>query len=659
MPGKTLITDVECYKNYFFVGIKRYEDKVTAGFEFSERADFDRDKLRAIMRRNRIVTFNGLTYDAAMIWLAIQGATNEELKIASDRIIKGGLKYWEVEKALDVHIPKMDHIDLIEPTPSVMTSLKTLNGRLHGRRMQDLPFPEDKYLTFAEMQETNEYCLNDLDATELLFEALSEPIKLREELGAIYDMDLRSKSDAQMGEAIIRSRVQKILGRKVERVDTKPGTTFKYDVPDFFKFRTPQMQHIVEKLRETVFIIGADGKSNVLSGEKEHKITIGDSVYSMGIGGLHSTEKKRSAYSDAENVLIDADVAGQYPRIILKLGLFPKALGPAFLKVYADLMNDRLEAKKSGDKVRDKAGKIALNGAYGKLGSRYSILYAPHLLLAVTLTGQLSLLMLIEMAELAGIPVISGNTDGVIFNCPRSMAGPIVKDRVKGGKLAKIIEEWEAATGFVMEANEYRSIHNSSVNTYIAIMASGKVKRKGPIGNPWTTRKGEGDIRDQLCKNPQMTICSDAVLQFLLDGTPIDRTIREATDIRGFLTVVNAAGGATWRDEYLGKVVRYIWSTDGEAIIKVKPHKTTGRRPKVPKTDGCRPVMTLPDEMPDDIDYERYIEEAFKILNDIGYEPRETVLERIYTAALAAPPIERRWVENLVVDENNYVLEIN
>jgi len=51
--------------------------------------------------------------------------------------------------------------------------------------------------------------------------------------------------------------------------------------------------------------------------------------------------------------------------------------------------------------------KTLLNGSFGKLGSRYSIFYAPTEMLQVTITGQLALLMLIEMMELCGIPVVS------------------------------------------------------------------------------------------------------------------------------------------------------------------------------------------------------------------------------------------------------------
>jgi hypothetical protein len=256
-----------------------------------------------------------------------------------------------------------------------------------------------------------------------------------------------------------------------------------------------------------------------------------------------------------------------------------------------------------------------LNGCFGKLGSPYSILYAPHLMIAVTLTGQLALLMLIERAEAAGIPVVSANTDGVVFHCPRSLES----------RLTEITAEWERVTGFQLEATRYSALYSQSVNSYIAVKEDGKVKRKGTLQNP----RADGDIRTQLMTNPSMNVCSDAVVQFLTKGTPIEQTIRSRDDIRDFVTVVNVQGGGTWRGGYLGKTVRYIWSTDGDPILYKKPHPVTGNHKKVPKSDGCRPVMELPGCLPADIDYSRYIAEAEEILRNIGAVRRPLEVPRV------------------------------
>lgn len=658
-----LFTDIETYRHFFYLAFKREEDGVRVGYEVSTRRnELDPARIRKILRKNQIVTFNGLSFDIPLIYLMLklleQGVPHTQavsmVKNKADAIINSRVRHWEVESLLDIRIPKIDHIDLIEPQPNAIASLKTLNGRLHGKRMQDLPIAPDAVLTSEEMDVTADYCLHsDLDATENLWRALKEPLQLRVALGKDYGQDFRSKSDSQIGEAIVKKRVEQLTGARPQKVDTRPGTTFKYPIPAFLRFETPVLQEVLDRLRETEFVVNDKGKVDLPAWLAGARIELGSSIYQMGIGGLHSTEAKRAVHADEGNRLKDFDVAAYYPSIILQSNLFPKALGKPFLDVYRKIRDERVEAKRKAkslqkkvdalkkqraegpsgqlgselarleqeivrEKVKDSGGKIQINGVFGKLGSRYSILYAPHLLITVTLTGQLALLMLVERAERAGISVVSGNTDGVVFRCPED----------KEDALTEIVRQWEAETAFELEETEYLSVYNSSVNSYFAIKADGGHKRKGPLANPWNKDKSDFDPRAQLMKNPQATICSDAALALIKHGTPIEETIHGCTDIRQFVTVIKADGGATWRGRYLGKTVRYYWSTDGEEIRKAKPN-AKGTHPTVPKSEGAAPCMTLPDELPWDIDYERYIAETREILMDIGYAPRPPVVKRI------------------------------
>lgn len=674
----TILVDIETYYDFFYIGMKRVEDGKRVGVEFSTRSpEWDRDWVRNILLRNTSVGFNSLGYDLPMIWYALQeDVTNDMLKAASDKIIKGGIRWWEVEDALGIRIPwdvKKRHIDLIEPQPNAFASLKTLNGRMHGKQLQDLPYPPDTRPTPEQMDVIAHYCLHsDLDATENLFVTLKEPLDLRVALGDIYGRDFRSKSDAQIGEAIVKIRAEQLTGTAPRRVETKPGTTFKYEIPSYVRFETPQLKAMLDRLRETEFVVDKNGKVNLPPWLSEDKIVIGSSAYQMGIGGLHSTENKRSVLSNDTHILVDADVASQYPAIIMSLGLAPKSLGKTFLDVYGQIKSDRLKAKKRGKEIKeeligvndpdriavlkdellrctvmDKGAKIQLNGVYGKLGSPWSVLYAPHLLIAVTLTGQLTLLMLAEQAEKRGISVVSGNTDGVLFYCPRDKYAGLNKDRLNPSVLADVTDAWESLTGFDLEFGEYRAIYNLSVNSYYAIKGNGGHKRKGPVGNPWNAHSDDFDqVRGQLMKNPQMTICSDAALNFIKDGTPIEQTIRECTDIRQFVTVIKAAKGAVWKPNlkwiqartsnweeseeyskivglegglYLGKVIRFYWGIDGAPIYDPIPHAKTGNFKKLSKTDGAIECMRLPETLPTDIDYNRYIEEANKIVEEYGY----------------------------------------
>ena len=248
--------------------------------------------------------------------------------------------------------------------------------------------------------------------------------------------------------------------------------------------------------------------------------------------------------------------------------------------------------------------KIAANGSYGKLGSPFSILYAPELLIQTTMTGQLSLLMLVEQFELAGFHVLSANTDGIVTKVPR-------KDR---WLFTAIIFDWECASGLTTEENFYKSIHSRDVNSYVAIAVdsvSGKLKakRKGAY-----TASGRGfPGAAGLKKTPDCEICSEAAIDFLISGTPAEDTVRNCQDIRKFVTVRKVTGGAVKNGQAIGKNVRYYYADDNPGPLL---YATNGNR--VPDSDGAEPCMVLPDELPDNIDYDRYVREAYAILDDMG-----------------------------------------
>ena len=105
-------------------------------------------------------------------------------------------------------------------------------------------------------------------------------------------------------------------------------------------------------------IVDANGKVDLPAWLSDTKIKIGKSIYQMGIGGLHSTESNRSVRSNATHVLVDADVASQYPSIIMSLGLAPKSLGTTFLDVYGQIKIDRLKAKKRAKEIKVEIAKL-------------------------------------------------------------------------------------------------------------------------------------------------------------------------------------------------------------------------------------------------------------------------------------------------------------
>jgi hypothetical protein len=601
--GGILIFDVEVYRNYLLISFLDTASGKVIVFEKYGNDPLDRRKLQWVMNNFLLIGYNCKAYDILMIQLAIQGEPTEVLKQVSDQIIIYDARSYDIEKQFGLQGHNFNYIDLINVAP-LTGSLKLYGGRLHCKRMQDLPFEHDAFLGPVDIHKLKLYNINDLDNTKIVFEELKPQLELRYELSHKYGVDVRSRSDAQIAEAVIVSELTKITGEKPRYPKVAPGTEYSYKVPKFISYQTTVLQEMLEVVRGARFAVNeASGSVELPEEVKALKIALGSCVYRMGIGGLHSSEKTIAHIADENTLLIDRDVVSYYPAIILNLGLYPKQLGKDFLTVYRSIVQRRIEAKKTGDKVSADSLKIVVNGSFGKLGSMFSALYAPDLMLQVTLTGQLSLLKLIEMIEAAGIPVVSANTDGVLIKCPAA----------RQGDLQAVIQAWEKLTGFETEEGRYKAVYSRDVNNYIAVGDKGKIKTKGTFGN------GLGP----LWKNPENQIVKEAVIALLTKGTPIENTIRNCSDVRRFLTLRNVSGGAVKSGVLLGRCVRWYFSQDARGIIE---YVKSGN--KVPNTDGAMPLMEIPDEIPADLDYDRYIKMAESILVDIGHTPPPEKMQR-------------------------------
>lgn len=625
--------DLECFHDYFLAKFYFEDTKQYASFGMWPGQPLDIQSIVNILAEYTIVTFNGNGYDLPMLILALHGADTEMMKFANDKIIVGKLRPWEFYKFFGISEPPdyVDHIDIMEPTPGVRIGLKMYMGRMHSKKMQDLPF--DPHLRPDAVQRfvLADYCGNDLIGTKELCDTVWDRIKLRIALSEKYGVDLRSKSDAQIAEAVILASI----GFKPQVRYIQHGYQFNYTPPDYIQFVTPQMKELLEIVRSAPFVVTDKEEAYELYGDatgirtgvnipkelKDRDIIIGGSKYRMGIGGLHSQEQSVSHYTiPGVQKLKDVDVKSYYPSLILTMGMYPEQVGPQFIEIYRAVYVRRLAAKAEAQRLKTLADngenahiraellvrvaeleteadglKIVLNGAFGKLFSKYSRpLYAPELGIRTTITGQLGLLMLIEMMEISGIRVVSANTDGIVLLIPEGM------EHIATG----VVKWWEQRTGLEMEDTAYRALHSRDVNNYIAIGMDGKIKRKGVFvpGGILTAMAGKG---------PNMDICADAVVQHLSAGTPIADTILSCRDLRKFIVLRGVTGGGHYDGAYLGKAVRWYYGNTDKYIQTNVGHKVAG-------SDGATPVMELPDDFPRDLNFQRYIDHANEMLVSIG-----------------------------------------
>jgi len=584
----TAILDIECYVNYFLVSFKSLKTGEYKEFEMYIGKSLDIGAIKKLMLKYTTITFNGASYDNIMLTAALKNWDNKKLKDLSDEIITGGKASWSVVKDHKLFVnKKWDYIDLIQVAPGA-ASLKIYGGRIHSLKLQDLPIEPSASISPSQRDELRLYCRNDLITTKELYSKLLPQIKLREQLTEKYDLDLRSKSDAQIAESIIKQYLEN-YGVSVAKRTTEVEP-FKYKLPEWVHFESVAFNEMLDKVIACTFKVNDKG-SVVMPKELSKAIEFKGAKYKFGIGGLHSQEKAQVIKPRSYQMFGEFDVASMYPSIIIEQGLFPEHLTKNFLTVYSNIKDERLKAKREGDHVVNAAYKILLNGSYGKFGSKYSFLYSPELLIQTTITGQLSLLMLIEKMSKAGGKVVSANTDGV----------NVLYNKVNYNNIHSVQFEWEMLTGYELEYTPYKSTFNRDVNNYIAIKENG-IKGKGAFSEP------------NLMKNPTNEICILAVKSFLLDRSPLDQTINSCKDITKFINVRTVKGGALWRDHYLGKAIRWYYSKDGDLIT----YKKNGN--KVPKSDGAKPIMDLCTAIPTDLNYQWYIDEANKMLKDLGVE---------------------------------------
>ena len=604
--------DVELYPNYLLVKFKHLASGKYISMEKYVGKELGRQNLKYLLGKYTVVTFNGVNYDSCIINAALSGFSIAELKRLSDDIIVENLKPWQVRKKYGYSESDFDHVDIREVCP-LSATLKIYGGRLGCKDLMDLPIPPDTILDIKQMQHIDRYCGVDLDVTHELFNFLKSPIELRVGLSEKYGIDLRSKSDAQIAEAVVKSELKKNFNITAKKPSIKTGTEFLYEAPDYVNFESDNLNELLNFYTTTPLVVqesghlellfGGEEKVNKKTGEVTYKkftnkiITVGSTEYTVGVGGIHSKEKKQSIVAGNGKRVKDIDVEAFYPRIIVNNQYAPKHLGKYFLQIYENFINTRIAAKRSGDKSTNESLKIVINGTFGKLASKYSILFAPDLMAQVTITGQLSLLMIIERMEKHGIQVVSANTDGIVLHYNEGDEDII----------AEIVAEWEADTFYTMEETNYASINSRDVNNYVAVTTDGKIKGKGAYA----------DLDDnfyRLRSNPTGQICVKAVHNFLIDGTPIETTIRGSKNIKEFLYIRTVNGGGAIKGGLtLGKSVRWYYSNDDLTSIHYAHNNN-----KVPTSDGSALAMTIPDALPIDLDYERYIEIAKKLLKDLG-----------------------------------------
>ena len=382
------------------------------------------------------------------------------------------------------------------------------------------------------------YNVNELILTKELYNALSGAMKLRLTLTVQHGVDFRSMSDVKIGLKLLEIELnnQDLKLQKPKNISNE----LNYDIPSNVKELSLNtcVESLVKKLETHIFII--DNK--IIQPEWLENITIADKKYTIGLGGIHSTEKQTVFIPKDDELIKNCDVTSYYPHLYMNYKFTPQHINQdVFIDIMSRTYVNRVKAKFKEKTIKDKSsdeflntnainngGKLMLNASgFGATGDKYSKVYSPNTMINITLTGQLLLLILIERLEILGCNVISANTDGIEY---------IVKKDNEQNVLNNIFK-WEMESLMDMEHAKYEALYAKDCNNYVALY-DGYVKSKGQYAN------------NGLSKNPEYPIVFEAIREFIRVSTPIEDTIYGCNDLKEFCISKNVTRGAYWNATY-------------------------------------------------------------------------------------------------------------
>ena len=585
---RLIIADVEVFRyDWIFVG--KFKDT-------GEYIVFHNDPggLRELISNEDsiFIFFNGKHYDQYIIKAICTGASHEEIKGLNDYIIQGG-QGWE-HPLIKSSFIRFNVADVKDDMQQGL-SLKAIEAHLFlPIKETEVDFNLDRPLTEEELKLTIKYCIHDVDATEKVTEIRKNYLENKIYLGGLKGIPPEkalAMTNAKLTAAYLDA------SRTVEYNDERnyiyPKNLYRNYIPqevfDFF-----------DRLYDKSIPDDELFKSKL-------NITVGGCPVTLGFGGIHGAIPFHQEEEINGRLIRNYDVASYYPHLMTICGYTSRNIPNP--QIYADMLETRMKAKKSGDKATANALKLVANTTYGAGLNKYNDLYDPLMGRSVCITGQLFLLELSQhlIAECSTLQIVQLNTDGIMVSFNEN----------EYNKVLEITKEWEQRTGFELEEDRIKRIAQKDVNNYVEIPYDGDPKIKGGYLVRGIAPAGAFNV------NNNAKIVAKAIVDYFTLGTQVEKTIGECDDIFQFQLIAKA--GSKYKEAYhlvdgkqepVQKVNRVYATNDTRygKLFKVKAENdSTAKIESLP--EHC--IIDNNNELTiDKVDKTWYIELAKKRIND-------------------------------------------
>ena len=537
--------------------------------------------------------FNSKNYDQYIIKAICEGFSPEEVKQVNDWIIGGG-QGWECPLLNGVFF-RFNNVDIMDDMQMGL-SLKAIEGHLGDLSIEEteVDFNLDRPLTSDEIALTINYCKHDVDATERVTDIRKNYLNNKVYLGGLKGIEptkALAMTNAKLTAAYLDARRE-------------------FDFNDEREYKYPENLRR-EYIPKEVFDFFDRLYDSSISDEELFKsklnITVGECPVTLGFGGIHGAIPFHQEEEIDGRLIRNYDVASYYPHLMVYYGYTSRNIPNP--QIYADMLETRMKAKKSGDKATANALKLVANTTYGAMLNKYNDLYDPLMGRSVCITGQLFLLELSQhlIAECSTLRIVQLNTDGIMVSF----------DESDYTKVLEITKEWEQRTRFELEEDKIKRIAQKDVNNYVEIPYEGEPKIKGGYLVRGIAPAGAFNI------NNNATIVAKAIVDYFVKGTTPEETINDCNNIFSFQLIAKA--GSKYKEAY------HLVDGKQESIQKVNRVYATmdtryGKLFKVKaENDSTAKIESLPEHCIIDnnnllaiggIDKSWYIELARKRIND-------------------------------------------
>lgn len=370
--------DIESFPNFFSVIF--YDGSTKLTFTIASNRN---DILQLILFLQQVIKdgdiligYNSIGYDNILLnyLLAYYTSLSSYMKgdeiagyinIISKGIIEPEKASNKVKQAIRnlKYSTRFKFIDLLEVIREGF-NVKGLKGvaiNLKWHRIQDLPHSPDHIVLLEEIDDILDYNFNDVLITERVYNHISQRIVMREVLSERYGVNLLSDADSMIAKTIFNKAYGTYEGVDLDEIKHKRTSrktvAFADIIFPWVKFETPELQVYLEELRKVVVTDVDTDKPQV----SIPPLVFNGMEYTIALGGIHSVDKPGMFESNEDMMLMDMDVASQYPSCILHNKVCPAHLDPnVFLDVYQGQVDLRLDYKAKGK--YDKFAKIVEAG---------------------------------------------------------------------------------------------------------------------------------------------------------------------------------------------------------------------------------------------------------------------------------------------------------